>query len=190
MVSKISDFLTSNPNRITDIGGLLVIDRIGEYIRQEIVDVCTPLSAPIPPVYYQPNETSYTGKIDLDLRAYAATLEAREISTTSDDGKVTIMYIRNDGSDIITSLNNPSSLLKILVSNLEVRFTIDQLAAATQFNVPAVPPSPLPIGSTPPYLYVPGNYYSIISSIIPTDIELKTAFETFIALQYSLNGLG
>ena len=190
-MSKVSDYFVSVPGRITDIGGIVAIDRIGEYMKTQINKLYNePVPGPPPSPLYVAENTPYASKIKADLESYADTLQTEEVETTSDDGKVTVSYTRDDGADIKAALQDATSGLSKLVAALETQFTIDQNTAVIQFNVPVPPANTTTIGTTPPYAYIPGTYLAAITTvfILPTAIDMATAFETFIAAQYVSGG--
>ena len=190
-MAKVSDYFVSNPDRITDIAGIIAVDRIGEYLKTQINKLYNepvPMGPPAPT--YIAENTPYIGKIKADLQSYADTLQSEEVETTSDDGKVTVSYTRDDGTDIKNALEDSTSGLSKLVTALETQFTIDQSAAVIQFNVPVPPANTATIGTTPPYAYVPGTYLSVITAVftLPAAIDMATALETFISAQYVSGG--
>lgn len=190
-MSKVSDYFVPVEGRILDVGGVIAIDRIGEYMRIQIEKLYNePISGPPPTPLYVAENAPYNGKIKQDLLDYADTLQSSEVETTSDDGKVTVSYIRDDGTAISESLEDSTSGLSKLVTALETQFTIDQAAASVQFNVPVPPANTNTIGTTPPYAYIPGTYLAVITAVfvLPAAVDMATAFETFIAAQYVSGG--
>jgi len=172
MTTKVSYFLTINPERDENNIGINVINRIGEYIASEIAIVSV---APYT------NNSSYSGKIKQDLIDYSNTLSEQEITTTSDDGKYEFTYTRDDKTAIISSLNDATSGLSKLVTTIETIFTTTQTAANAQFLVP----------TPPPYVYVSKTFYNAIIAVfvLPSAIDLANAFDLFVVSKYASLGV-
>jgi len=188
-MSVVSDYLVSIPTRDLNSVGILTINKIGEYLKNEIVELSTPNG----PMFalYGGSKTSYIGAIKDYVKTWADTLSSQEIETTSDDGTVTLSYTRNDKEAINNALDDPMSGLYKLILTIETTFTTTQIAAAAQYNVPIAPGFPVLVGPSPPYVST-GQFFASITGIftLPAAVDLATAVDTFAQTQYTSLGTG
>lgn len=187
MPIKISDYLP--PSQFGETLGRQAVDRIGEYLKSEILYVATPMAPPVPPIYYMAKNLPYPNKIKSDLLSWSGTLPKRTIDYGAD---IVVEY--DDGKYIRDALSDPASGLSKLVTTIEIVFTLTQTGAQTQFNTPMTPPPPPVQGSVPPtgqpYIYVPMTFGTAIQVALGevTPI-LSQAVENFVKLSYQSNGL-